>query len=78
MIDLVELKSDFGLKYQEKQQKLRNQRDMLLSSKGRDSFNVVARTTRRIFMTLQKLSTRRGILTVILVSYKMTFKLKET
>lgn len=62
MIDLVELKSDFGLKYQEKQQKLRNQRDMLLSSKGRDSFNVVARTTRRIFMTLQKLSTRRGIL----------------
>lgn len=62
MIDLVELKSDFGLKYQEKQQKLRNQRDMLLSSKGPDSFNVVARTTRRIFMTLQKLSTRRGIL----------------
>lgn len=62
MIDLVELKSDFGLKYQEKQQKLRNQRDMLLSSKGRDSFNVVARTTRRIFMTLQKLSMRRGIL----------------
>lgn len=62
MIDLVELKSDFGLKYQEKQQKLRNQRDMLLSSKGRDSFNVVARTTGRIFMTLQKLSTRRGIL----------------
>ena len=62
MIDLVELKSDFGLKYQEKQQKLRNQRDMLLSSKGQDSFNVVARTTRRIFMTLQKLSTRRRIL----------------
>lgn len=78
MIDLVELKSDFGLKYQEKQQKLRNQRDMLLSSKGQDSFNVVVKTTRRIFMTLQKLSTRRGILTVILVSYKMTFKLKET
>lgn len=62
MIDLVELKSDFGLKYQEKQQKLRNQRDMLLSSKGQDSFNVVVKTTRRIFMTLQKLSMRRGIL----------------
>jgi len=57
VIDLVELKSDFGLKYKTKTEVKKTE---VLPSKDQACFNVAAKATRRIFMTLKELS--KGIL----------------